>query len=230
MLNTVLERLDRNPGGAVVFDLDSTLFDNGPRTWRILAEFVSAHHPEVLPAVRAMGRHRLAYRLTEICAGVDGWDPAWDGQALDFWMKRFFADRYINFDEPIVGAVEFVQACYGRGARIIYLTGRDVPAMLTGTAESLRSWGFPIGVPGTELVLKPDFETDDAIYKASVIERIDAYSGTVVATFENEARNLAVFERAWPTAVHLLLDTNFDPRHDSAERDSFEQLQDFTRS
>jgi hypothetical protein len=227
MLNSVLEALDRNPGGAIVFDLDSTLFDNGPRTWRILAEFASAHHPEVLPAVRAMARHRLAYRLSEICTSIEGWNPAWDADALEFWMKRFFIDRYINFDEPIAGAVEFVRGCYDRGARVIYLTGRDVPAMLTGTAESLRAWGFPIGVPGTELVLKPDFETDDSVYKASVIDRINAYSGTVVATFENEARNLAVFEKAWPDAVHLLLDTNFDPRHGVEERERFHRLDDF---
>ena len=75
--------------------------------------------------------------------------------------------------------------------------------MWTGTCNSLRAFGFPVGVPGVELVLKPNFEMDDSLFKGNVIPQIDAYcAGGVVATFENEAKNLIVMAEAWRGGAH----------------------------
>ena len=162
MLKDVLNRLEQNPGAGVIFDLDSTLFDNGPRTWRILSEFARHQRRDLIQPMHKLQRHRLPYDLRAICdLAVPGEGAAIAAEAKDFWAKRFFSEDYIDFDEPITGAVEFVQACHRRRARIIYLTGRDVPGMIIGTSRSLRNWGFPIGVAGTELVLKPSFEMPD---------------------------------------------------------------------
>ena len=96
-LEKVLERLDQQPGGAVVFDLDSTLFDNGPRTVRIMLEWAHHHQPQALVAgIEAMLRHRIAYSLAENAARVEGWNEAWLESLKAFWFKRFFADEYIN--------------------------------------------------------------------------------------------------------------------------------------
>ena len=227
-LEKVLERLDQQPGGAVVFDLDSTLFDNGPRTVRIMLEWAHHHQPQLVAGIEAMPRHRIAYSLAENAARVEGWNEEWLESLKAFWFKRFLADEYINFDEPVDGAPEFVRTCRARGAHVVYLTGRDVPGMCTGTCNSLRAFGFPVGVPGVELVLKPNFEMDDSVFKGNVIPQIDAYcAGGVVATFENEAKNLIVMEEAWPEAEHILLDTNWDPRHPASLRDGFAKLPDF---
>ena len=76
--------------------------------------------------------------------------------------------------------------------------------------------------------MKPNFEMDDSVFKGNVIPQIDAYcAGGVVATFENEAKNLIVMAEAWPEAEHILLDTNWDPRHPASLRDGFAKLPDF---
>ncbi len=228
ILERILARLEAQPGGAVVFDLDSTLFDNGPRTQRIMLEWAHQKRPELVAAIERLPRHRIAYSLAENAAKVEGFDEAWLDELKAFWFARFFADDYINFDEPVVGAPAFVRACLSRGAHVVYLTGRDVPGMWTGTCQSLRAYGFPVGVPGVELVLKPDFETDDSQFKGEVIPKIDRYcSGGVVAAFENEAKNLAVMQKAWPDAEHVLLDTNWDPRHPASLREPFIKIHDF---
>jgi hypothetical protein len=228
VLQTILNRLDREPQGAVVFDLDSTLFDNGPRTQRIMLEWAHRHQPDLVPALQGLSRHRIAYSLAENAAKIPGWNEAWLEDLKAYWFARFFADAYINFDEPIEGAPAFVRACLERGAHVIYLTGRDVPGMWAGTCESLRAWGFPVGLPGVQIVLKPDFETDDSVFKGAVIERINQYCSGVVATFENEAKNLLVMQEAWPDAEHVLLDTNWDPRNPASLRDAFTKIPDFT--
>ncbi|MBM65383.1 MAG: hypothetical protein CMH55_04020 [Myxococcales bacterium] len=228
MLKDILNRLEETPGAGVVFDLDSTLFDNGPRTWRILSEFARHERRDLIEPMQKLQRHRLPYDLRAICdLAVPGEGAAIAAEAKDFWAKRFFSEDYIDFDEPITGAVEFVQACHRRRARVIYLTGRDVPGMIIGTSRSLRNWGFPIGVAGTELVLKPRFDMPDPEFKAEAIRSINTHTPNVVATFENEAKNSLAFREIWPDAVHLLLETNWDPRHPAELRDSFEKIHDF---
>jgi len=228
MLAQILTTLEEKPGAGVIFDLDSTLFDNGPRTWRILYEFAHQHRTDLVAPLGQMSPYRLPYALSEICERLKpGEGQTIADQALSFWKARFFVDDYIDFDEPIAGAVDYVNACHERGARVIYLTGRDVPGMMVGTARSLRNWGFPIAVAGTELILKPTFEMSDVIFKADVIRSIKRQTPTVVATFENEAKNAMSFREHWPEATHLLLDTKWDPAHPAELRDQFTLIPDF---
>lgn len=231
MLKQILEQLDGHKGAGVIFDLDSTLFDNGPRTWRILAEFARHHRRDLIDPIQTMVRHRLPYDLGAICEGfAPGEGAAIAEEAKSFWAARFFTEDYIDFDEPLPGAVEFVQACHRRGARVIYLTGRDVPGMILGTTRSLRNWGFPIGVAGTELILKPRFDMPDPEFKAAAIRSINLHCPKVIATFENEAKNSLAFREIWPDALHLLLETNWDPRHPAELREGFPRLDDFRLS
>ena len=87
--------------------------------------------------------------------------------------------------------------------------------------------GGPIDVAGTELVLKPRFDMPDPEFKAEAIRSINTHTPNVVATFENEAKYSLAFREIWPDAVHLLLETNWDPRHPAELRDSFEKIHDF---
>ena len=54
--------------------------------------------------IEATPRHRIAYSLAENAARVEGWNEEWLESLKAFWFKRFFADEYINFDEPVDGA------------------------------------------------------------------------------------------------------------------------------
>ncbi|MEM6734083.1 MAG: haloacid dehalogenase-like hydrolase, partial [Myxococcota bacterium] len=74
----------------------------------------------------------------------------------------------------------------------------------------LRDNGFPIGIQGTELIMKPTAQTQDAIFKQQVTNYLRHY-GKVIATFDNEPANANVFRRAFPSAVIMAFDAPHSP-------------------
>ncbi|MEY2807950.1 MAG: hypothetical protein RIR65_2367 [Planctomycetota bacterium] len=217
-LSEVLARIDASCAAGrlpvVVFDLDSTLFTTAPRNLKILQAYASAH------GARWSG-------LEEVVARLSPDDMGWnihedlrrfgvsDERLLDevkaFWFERFFTDEWLLVDEPVPGAPEFALACHARGALIYYLTGRHVGGMEIGTVRSLRQCGFPFWRGRCVLHLKPSFEMGDAAFKDDAVHDIRSYKGEVVATFENEPGNANMFSRAFPEALHFLLDTIHSP-------------------
>ena len=195
----------------VVFDLDGTLFDNGPRTWQILVDFAEIDGAEELrTALDSLPRTGLPYLLSDILARCNvGVGPLLD-RAEAFWRARFFTDGFQRFDEPLPGAVSFARRAFAAGATLIYLSGRDSPNMLVGCTESLRRHGFPVGVPRTAILLKDAFETPDYDFKRDAIAFIDTV-GTVVASFDNEPVNCNLFIERWPEAAIVLIDTHHAP-------------------
>jgi hypothetical protein len=194
-----------------LFDLDATLFDNGPRTWQILLEYAEAsQHQELRRALDGLPRKSLPYLLEDVLAlgGVD--DPEVVQKATAFWAKRFFTDDYQRYDEPTPGAVAFVRKVFDAGITVVYLTGRDSPGMLVGCCASLRQHGFPVGVPHTAVVLKPDFETADAVFKKDAVRFLDSM-GDAVAAFDNEPKNCNLFLEAWPQSKVVFIDTHHAP-------------------
>jgi beta-phosphoglucomutase-like phosphatase (HAD superfamily) len=191
----------------VVFDLDGTLIDNRPRTCVILREFalrcrgrddalaarLEAARPEDLEYLLSDSLERIGAHRTELVAEMHA-----------FWQERFFADSHLVHDVPVPGAVEFARACYAAGALLMYCTGRDLPLMGTGTFQSLRDLGFPIGVTATELVLKPDAAIADESFKRLIAPDL-ARVGRLVAAFDNEPGNCNVLLRYYPDAhiVHV---------------------------
>ena len=197
----------------VVFDLDHTLYDGRPRTLVILAEFAAtlppsqARHAE---AIRTISLRGVAYLLkdTLVAAGVT--DPQVVSAAEAYWKPRFFSDAYVDLDVPLPGAAAYVQDLWRRGALVVYLSGRNAEAMLTGTTASLQKWGFPVGVRGAQLILKPTFAEPDETFKQASLDHITSL-GSIVASFENEPGNLATMATRWPAAAHVFLDTDFNP-------------------
>ncbi len=195
----------------VVFDLDGTLFDNGPRTWQILVEFAESTNNSALRAkLNDLPRTGLPYLLRDSLARVGYDDEALAEEATEFWFARFFTDDYQAYDEPLSGAIAFVRSIFETGATVAYLTGRDSPGMLVGCAASLRQHGFPVGLAHTALVLKPDFKTPDLEFKADAIAFLDGL-GDVVASFDNEPGNCNLFLERWPNALTVFLETSHAP-------------------
>lgn len=195
----------------VVFDLDHTLFDNGPRTWQLLLEFAEAKgNARLRAALDELPHVGLPYLLSETLARCGFDDEALAKEAFAFWKDRFFTDEYQRFDLPLKGAVEFVRTLFEAGATIVYLSGRDAPGMLVGCAASLRHYGFPVGLARTTLVLKHDFETPDLEFKAEAVEFIDTL-GQIIGTFDNEPGNCNLFQKSWPDAVHVYVTTAHAP-------------------
>lgn len=212
LFDRILGRCERRWGGAppvVVFDLDGTLFDNRPRTCAIFHDLATSwdkDHPDIAARLRSVEPSQLAYQVSDSLErlGITGEDLV--KEAFAFWRARFFADAHLRHDVEVPGAAAFAQGSYDRGATLVYLTGRDLPMMGAGTFASLRDVGFPVGVVGTELVLKPRFEMPDSEFKRYEAPRL-ARIGAVVAAFDNEPENCNVFASQFPDADSVFVDT-----------------------
>lgn len=214
VLTTVRSTYSKQQRPMAIFDLDGTLFDNRHRTLRILKEYADRElqsvRPEAAKIIRGLTYDKIRYQLTETLIGAGVTEGAIVNNAAVFWSERFFEDEYLKYDKPVVGAVAYVRSLYSNGARIVYLTGRDAPRQLLGTVRSLRDNGFPIGIQGTELIMKPTAQTQDAIFKQQVTNYLRHY-GKVVGTFDNEPANVNVYRRAFPSAAVFAFDAPHSP-------------------
>ncbi|MFO0678962.1 MAG: haloacid dehalogenase-like hydrolase [Polyangiaceae bacterium] len=216
LLTAIVDRCKGRPGEpppVVVFDLDGTLMDNRPRTIAILRELAerwATKAPEAAARLRAARAEELDYLLTDSLARLGITTTDLVAEAEVHWRSLFFADEHMKYDVEVPGAVAFAKACHAAGATCMYLTGRDLPLMGIGSFRSLRDLGFPIGVPGTELVLKPDASMPDEAFKRFEAPRIRRV-GHVVAAFDNEPANCNIFAEEYPDCASVLLDTQHLP-------------------
>jgi hypothetical protein len=216
LFDRILSRCDekgRVRPAVVVFDLDGTLMDNRPRTIAILRELGHSwkarapHHHERLVGATP---ESLSYLVKESLASIGVVEPELVTEAEQFWKDRFFTDDALVHDVALPGAVGFARGCYERGAMLVYFTGRDLPLMGTGSFRSLKDLGFPIGVVGAELVLKPEFNIPDEEFKRKEVKRIERL-GEIVAAFDNEPGNCNIFAEGHPGAESVFVDTQHLP-------------------
>lgn len=233
LLDRVVERCKtdrKGPTPVVVFDLDGTLMDNRPRTAMILRELGKlwqGRDREIARKLESVQVEDLAYLLTDSLAQLGITRTELVRAAEIFWRERFFTDRYLAHDIEVPGASAFARDCYEAGAVLVYFTGRDLPLMGLGSFASLRDLGFPIGVPGTELVLKPDANMPDEAFKRLSGPEL-ARVGRVVAIFDNEPANCNVLGGQFPDADSVLLDTQHLPGAPALDT-SVNVIRDFKR-
>ena len=186
----------------VVFDLDSTLYDDRLRTLRILHEFGYENaltRPEFLSAACRVGVADMPYRVIDAARAMGFDDAALLDEVLQFWRKRFFTSEYVHYDLPTPGAAAIMNLIMSAGAMAVCLTGRAAAPMLAGTIATLQRDGLPVGSADCRLILKPATRDSDAIYKAQVIERLKI-SGHIVAAFDNEPGICNLLRRSCPDA------------------------------
>jgi hypothetical protein len=209
-LSLVLARM-RAGGGTSVFDLDSTLLDNRPRQAAIAREF-GAHIGE--PAfTRVLPNHFESWDLGAAARSAGVPPEVVQARLSDlrsFWRERFFTSPYCRFDVVVPGAPDYVAEVASLG-RVVYLTGRP-PEMRAGTEESLKRLGFPPpGSGSTVLLLKPDAEMHDDLWKTKAVELAD-HLGPVVAAFDNEPTHINGYREAWPNALCIRVATDHSGR------------------
>ena len=215
VLVEVAERVRTASKPLVLLDLDSTLYEVGPRTHQILREWLESEesraHPSIRRRLQELEPPHIGYSLRDTfrAIGLALEDPetrrAWEA-AKKFWAERFFSSRYLKYDCPYPGAVAFAQRLHGLGAELVYLTGRDEPGMGNGTRERLSQDGFPWGVSGTHLLLKPESSIPDLQHKLDAAQYVRQH-GTLIASFENEPKNLSALYGQFPDAMHVFVDT-----------------------
>lgn len=187
----------------VVFDLDSTLYDDRLRTLRILHQFAYKHatmRPEFLAAARKIGVADMPYRVLDAVRQMGFDDPALLAEVLDDWRSRFFTSEYVPYDLPTPGAGQFMQVVIDAGALAVCLTGRAAKPMLAGTIATMQRDGLPVGSIGCRLILKPETTDTDEVFKGKVIDRLKG-SATIVAAFDNEPGICNAIQLACPEAL-----------------------------
>jgi len=204
-----------------VFDLDSTLFDLTGRVTKIIDHFrqMDANQmrfPEECRLLENLKIHRSDWGLR---APLERLGISCDGpffKALhEHWAEAFFSNRFLHYDEPLPGAVDFVQTLHKLGAHIMYLTGRDVPRMGEGTYKSLLNKKFPVDHPTVQLVLKPHPHLDDASFKTDVLREIEARYERIWF-FENEPVNLHLVARECPSIKLVFIESTHSGREEPA--------------
>jgi hypothetical protein len=199
--------------GVVVFDLDSTVFDNRPRQARILREFGAFRKIDALAHCSPTDFNsgwdlRAAMRncglTTEEAEGIYP-------EAKQFWLKRFFTSAYCREDVAIRGAPQFVKAVAEAGAIVCYVTGRH-EGMKSGTLDAMRNCGFLMPGNGVHLIMKPTPEMGDDEFKRRAHREV-AKLGTMIAAFDNEPTHVNDYRRTFPeaTIVHLATDHSGRP-------------------
>ena len=198
----------------VVFDLDSTLFDNAPRNRAIIEEFaetVKDKYPDFYKAVKAMKNENLAYSLDDTLKNIGINDDKILKELKKVWYDKFFTDKYVVLDKAYEGAVDYVAKLHKAGAKIVYLTGRDTPDMEKGTLQSLKDYKFPIGDTNSVLLTKPEKKIKDDEYKKTASAEI-LKMGKVIASFDNEPKNVNLFKEVFPGAIVVFVETNHSPK------------------
>ncbi len=219
--------MHENKAPVVIFDLDSTLFDNSLRTITILREFAQIHdHPKLSTALEELKGKRLPYLIEDILRLTNACDRKTIARGRLHWMDYFFTDEYQKHDMPLDGASSYVNEIFKTGTTVVYLSGRDVPGMLVGCSQSLRTHNFPIASARIVLVLKPSFEMADYKFKKGAVDFIDTL-GVVVASFHNEPENCNLFLDKWPKCFSVCLDTNHMP-NPPVLRPEVVKINDFT--
>lgn len=190
-----------NQRGAIIFDLDGTLYENRSRTRQIVLDWLAAQ-PALLRGplgkLTAVAHTHYCYSLSDTfaLAGIDLNEKA-NVAALKsaeaFWTARFFSDAYLHLDQPYPGAASFAQALHRAGAELFYLTGRHVPHMQEGTAAVCLRDGFPIE-SSNHILFKPTQELGDVEHKLQCMQKFKHRS--VVAAFDNEPENIVAFKSA----------------------------------
>lgn len=241
VLDAILEKIRlKKPAerAFLVLDLDSTLYEVGPRTHKIILEWLT-HHPQ-LPqqihhALQKLQTGSVGYSIADNFRLVGLNPDETELQPLverlkEFWWERFFTSAYLPHDRPYPGTVDFVNYAFSLGAEICYLTGREEKTMRPGTEANLRRDKFPWDSPRTCLLMRRPPHTTDVAHKSAAAEWIQT-QGTVIASFENEPANLVRLQQLIPQAMHVFCETVCSelPAEKSSGLYRIKSFRDFTR-
>jgi predicted secreted acid phosphatase len=217
VLQAVADRAKSTDRPLILLDLDSTLYEVGPRSHQILNEWIatpeSDRFPQVKKALARLEGQHIGYSIADTfkTMGLHLDDKtsennaAWE-MAKKFWATRFFTHDYLQYDKAYPGAAEFTRKLYDIGTHIVYLTGRDEPGMGEGTRRKLVQDGFPWNVPRTTLLMKKHPSLPDLEHKLEAAQFLQTH-GTLIASFENEPANLSALCHAFPKAMHVFVET-----------------------
>ena len=190
-------------GSIAILDIDAVIMDVSPRNLRILLEAAKAI-PTIRPAVEHIRPDEISGNLNEALERYMYLPDSTRGQVSAFWWERFFSDAYVLWDQPYPGIREVLQWLRAESVSLVYLTGRDAPNMATGTIESFRRHGLPVG-EGTRFLFKPVFSQPDLTFKRDALNGIGSVRPVSVALV-HESEIASMIRETFPGALVALVD------------------------
>jgi hypothetical protein len=222
------EAVERGLTPQIILDLDGTLFDNVPRTKRILGDEAArlfGDDASITRVIGGMAESDFEYNPVDTLRKHGVTDEATLERLREAWAGRFFGSEYLLLDAPLSGAVDAARSWWRRGAELNYLTGRHVPEMFVGTCRSLDEAGFPVGTVRTQLLMKPAFDLDDIAFKIDTIPDIRR-KGPVVLLVDNDPRVLNPLSALLPDAISVMVRT-LHPKDAPAPAERIALVNDF---
>ncbi len=219
LISDTQEKLKNKQKIAVIFDLDSTLFDTTPRSQNIMFTIakdakVFAKHPHTSEIIGRGIIQEQDWGIAEAMKrhGID--DDKIISDVKKLWRSHFFSNQHLHHDLPYPGAVEFVNFIKNLTGKVFYLTGRDRSRMESGTLESLKKWGFPYLDSEIELHMKPHFSLQDHAFKTEVLQKMQKQYDDLIL-FENEPFIIEAVHREIPTLQIIFIDSVHSGRADT---------------
>jgi hypothetical protein len=212
----------------IILDLDGTLFDNVPRTKRILLDQAGELYgpdSDLARAIDAMPEESFEYSPEDTLRKHGVKDEAVLERLREAWAGQFFASTYLTHDAPLAGAVDAARAWWRTGAELNYLTGRHVPEMFLGTCRSLHDAGFPVGTVRTQILMKPAFDLEDVAFKVETIPAIRS-KGPLALVVDNDPRVLNPLLGVAPEAIFVMVRT-LHPKDAPPLADGIHVVKDF---
>lgn len=171
-----------------VFDIDSTLFNVSPRNQEIVKDFAekSKLESDLKQILRNFKTEAddWGIRSALLRLNIESITQDLIADIKAHWNQFFFSGHFLHFDETYPGVVEFVNQL-SKNAPTFYLTGRDIHRMGKETTKQLQDTGFPIDPEHNRLILKPNKEILDHIYKVDELIKLKSQFKTIYF-FENE--------------------------------------------
>lgn len=203
--------MQKNKKSFLLFDLDSTLFDNSPRVYKIIQEFIKEHkdqYPDDIEKMLKIQRKDIIWGIRENVKKFDIHNDELITKLIQYWFNRFFSNDYI-IDKPLRGSSKFIKELQDTGIKIVYLTGR-FESMREGTEKNILEHNFPLDKDGSNLVLKPDPKMEDHTFKHQAMEEMRKF-GNMIAGFDNEPINTNIFKEHFKESNIFFLETNHSP-------------------
>ena len=168
--------VQKEPQGAFVFDLDSTLICVHQRSEAILRHIAQSpdfqeNHFQEAEVLSRIQVHPQDFSLKEILrrAGLKNLSFSLYKKIFMEWTRFFFSNDFLKYDQLYKGVHSYLSALNAAGAKILYLTGRSRSLMGPGTLLQLKKWRIPLQNENC-LIMKNNTFTEDAFFKKNCLK------------------------------------------------------------
>lgn len=202
----------------VITDLDETIIDSTARRYQSLQQatfFNCGGHEQP-------GCHRLrGLNMEELLSLKNRYDiePILDAiefpvgplriQLLKNVFRTYLSGNFMELDQAIPGASEFIHALREAGADVYYVSSRLEKDQLPGTLKTLRYLEFIRQGEEQSVILRPEHMSSIEFKRHSftrINEKTELLGGQVILVMENEPENMNAMTEIFPAAKAIFVD------------------------